>query len=114
MLKIDRAQHARRHQRYVVRKPVRAKTAGRELQGEIKDISAGGAALLVDTHLENEQFVELHLEGLGVEDLGPLSAQVVRVYEKGFAVRFNLDDKEKERLAEELAKFRKTVARKRA
>lgn len=105
-MKIDRAQDARRHQRYPLRKKVRAKTAGREFQGEVKDISGSGAALTADINLENNQFVELH-----VEHLDPLPGHIVRTYEKGFAVKFDIPDKDKQELAEELEKFRRRVSK---
>jgi hypothetical protein len=86
----------RRHRRVSVSKPVQAKTNSLQIQGSVTDISASGAALNVDAKVENESQVELD-----IEDLSPLAGTVARSYDDGFAVEFDLDVEEEDRLLTE-------------
>ena len=68
------------------------------------DISAGVAALSVDADVEDESQVELD-----IEDLSPLSGIVARSYDDGFAVEFDLDEAEEDRLLSELTELHDTI-----
>ena len=94
----------RRHRRVSVAKSVQARTDSRQIQGSVKDISASGVALSVDAEVENESQVELD-----IEDLSPLSGTVARSYDDGFAVEFDLDEEEEDRLLSELTELHDTI-----
>ena len=94
----------RRHRRVSVSKFVQARTESRQYQGSVTDISAGGAALSVDAVVEDESQVELD-----IEDLSPLSGIVARSYDDGFAVEFDLDEDEEDRLLTELRELHDTI-----
>ena len=96
----------RRHRRVRVSKSFQAKTESRRYQGSVKDISAGGAALSVDAEVEDEVQVELD-----IEDLSPLSGIVARSYDDGFAVEFDLDEEEEDRLLSELTELHDVINR---
>ena len=80
---------------------------GVERDVTIKDLSAGGAWLIVDGSFENDDFVELHMEGYG-----KILAPVTREFFEGIGVKFELDEPKKNDMEEELKKFRLSVARK--
>jgi c-di-GMP-binding flagellar brake protein YcgR len=88
----------RRHRRVSLSKSVQAKTDSRQYEGSVKDISASGVALNVDAEVDEESQVELD-----IKDLSPLSGIVARSYDDGFAVEFDLDEEEEDRLLSELA-----------
>ncbi|MDP6788287.1 MAG: PilZ domain-containing protein [Rhodospirillales bacterium] len=94
----------RRHRRVRVSKPVQAKTDSRQIEGSVTDISAGGAALNVDAEVDGESQVELD-----IEDMSPLSGTVARSYDDGFAVEFDLDEEEEDRLLTELTELHDTI-----
>ena len=89
----------RRHTRYTVDKPAQLETpaAERQIQAELRDISISGAAIHTDAKLENDQFVNLHVEGMT-----PVAARVVRIYEGGAALMFQMDEKAEIRIAAEI------------
>ena len=70
----------------------------------MKDISAGGAALSVEAEVDEESQVELD-----IEDLSPLLGTVARTYDDGFAVEFDLDEEDEDRLLTELTELRDTI-----
>ena len=87
----------RRHARLTISKQVRA-VAGKELRvGVTLDISASGAALELEADFDEEERVELD-----IEDLSPLSGTVARSYDDGFAVEFDLDEGDEDRLVAEI------------
>ena len=94
----------RRHRRVSVSKSVQAKTDSRNIEGSVTDISAGGAALCVDAEVEDESPVELD-----IEDMSPVSGTVARSYDDGFAVEFDLDEEEEDRLLTELTELHDTI-----
>ena len=94
----------RRHRRISVSKSVQAKTESRQYKGSVKDISAGGAALSVEAEVDEESQVELD-----IEDLSPLLGTVARTYDDGFAVEFDLDEEDEDRLLTELTELRDTI-----
>ena len=91
----------RRHTRYTVDKPAQldfpAAAEERPVQAEVRDISVGGAAIHTDAKLENDQFVRLRVEGMK-----PVLARVVRTYEGGAALKFQMDEKSEQRLKAEI------------
>ena len=100
----------RRHRRMEVPEHVTATIIGEdgvERDVTVKDLSAGGAWLIVDGSFENDDFVELHVEGYG-----KIPARVAREFVEGIGVEFELDEPEKNDMEEELKKFRLSVARK--
>lgn len=102
---IDKDQ--RNYPRYADRRRVHG-LGGDQFEGETRDISGGGASIYVpqiDSPFANDQFVNLHVEGLGER-----RARVVReVAGTGYALEFEDDEEEKARIAEELAKFHATL-----
>ena len=80
---------------------------GNEQKVDVTDISAGGAGLVVDEQFGNSTFVELHMDGFG-----KVPAQVKRQFAEGIGVEFDISEKEREAMQEELLAFRKTLAAK--
>ena len=80
---------------------------GREQEVAVTDISAGGAGLVVDGQFGNSDFVELHMDGFG-----NVPSRVKRQFAKGIGVEFEISEKERDAMKEELLAFRKTVAAK--
>ncbi len=98
----------RRHARMELPKNTRARLKGEDgamHDVEVRDISAGGAGLLVGDAFENASFVELHMEGLG-----GIKARVARNFVEGIGLEFDFSEGEKENMEEQLRAFRKTVA----
>ncbi len=99
----------RRYQRTEVPEHVKATIIGEdgvEHDVTVKDLSGGGAGLIVDGSFENDDFVELHMEGYG-----KIPARVRREFIEGIGVEFELDEPEKNDMDEELKKFRLAVAK---
>ena len=99
----------RRYQRTEVPEHVTATIIGKdgvEQDVTVKDISGGGAALIVDGSFENNDFVELHMAGYGT-----IPARVKRDFLEGIGVEFELEGPQKEDMEEELKKFRRAVAK---
>lgn len=94
----------RRHRRVNVSKSVQAKTESQQYKGSVKDISVSGAALSVEAEVEEDSQVELD-----IEDLSPLSGIVARSYDDGFAVEFDLDEDDEDRLLSELTELHDTI-----
>lgn len=106
MIKTAEIGDLRQYRRYAARKPLRALVEGVDDRMEIRDVSAGGAALKApDGHvkMDNNQFVELHLDSVG-----ELSGRVVRTYEGGAAVQFDIDDDRRDTLEATLRRMRKS------
>ncbi len=100
----------RRYQRTKMPEHVKATIIGEdgvEQDVTVKDLSAGGAGLIVEGSYENDAFVELHMEGYG-----KIPARVKREFVEGIGVEFELDEPEKNDMEEELKKFRLSVAQK--
>lgn len=74
-----------RHDRFAVKQPVKVTTPdGSSFQAESENVSRSGMALALDGPvMENGQFLELHMEGLG-----SLTGRVVRAYGGGVALQF--------------------------
>lgn len=80
---------------------------GREREVGVTDISAGGAGLVVDGQFANSEFIELHMDGFG-----KVPGKVKRQFAEGIGVEFDISEKEREAMKDELLAFRKTVAAK--
>jgi hypothetical protein len=80
--------------------------AGNKTDAVVRDISAGGAGLIVGGAFHNEAFVDLHMEGFG-----RVSARVARKFVQGIGVEFNLSESERAEMKEELIKFRRAGGR---
>ena len=91
----------RRHTRYTVDKPaeldIPAAAGERHVRAELHDISIGGAAIHTDAKLENDDVIRL-----GVVGMKPGLARVVRTYEGGAALKFQLDEMAEKRLKAEI------------
>lgn len=101
---------ARRHPRQELPENVRVTITsedGEKTEGTVMNISAGGAGLSVNKPIDNDAFVELHLDGLGT-----VPGRVARNFARGIGVEFELGERERKDMQEELIKFRKAVARK--
>lgn len=95
----------RRHPRYRVRKSTRTRSASQEHRGEVKDISASGAAIEPKAGMQQGAPVEVD-----IEDFGVFSARVTRVPEDDvFAVEFDLGEEEEERLIAELTHLNENI-----
>jgi hypothetical protein len=104
---IDPGYQGRRHERMRVNVPARTVGPAGEQQSVVQDISESGAAIVADrTVYENDQFVELHMEGRE-----SMNGRVVRQFEGGYAVAFE-DEATKKKMADELEKFRKLAGKK--
>ena len=105
----NQATDVRRHPRLLVENEFPATVTdadGNTADAVVRDISAGGAGLIVCGTFHNEAFVDLHMEGFG-----RVSARVARKFAQGIGVEFNLDERERAELKEELARFRKAGGR---
>ncbi len=99
----------RRNERLTVEEKLRAVITaedGTTTEAFVQDISAGGAALVVGPNFFNETFVDLHMEGIG-----RVNARVARKFQQGIGVEFNINEKERQAMQEELKKFRKAGGR---
>ena len=97
MMDRDIGRDRRRHQRLSISKPVRARWGAQEHDGATRDISASGAALQLEAQFEDEGLVELD-----IKDMSHLSGHVARLFDDGFAVEFDIDPDEEERLVGEI------------
>ena len=97
----DHGVDKRRHTRYAVTKPAHvelpAAAVEREYQAELQDISVSGAAIHTDAKLDSDQFVRLRVEGMV-----PVPARVVRSYQGGAALKFQMDENTEKRLKAEI------------
>ncbi len=91
----------RRHPRYCVRKAARTKSVDQDHDGALMDISASGAAIEPQTDMESGTPVEVD-----IEDFGIFAARVSRMPEDDlFAVEFDMDEEDEERLISELTQI---------
>lgn len=101
----------RRHERVHLPEGVRATIRGEdgeEKEVTVKDLSDGGAGLIVDGAFENESFVELHMEGMG-----RIKGKIARKFVEGIGIEFDFSESEENKeMEEELRKFRISVAQK--
>ena len=82
------------HTRHPYGRDARVVAGGREHAGRIQDISRGGASLLLNSSIDNNAFIDLHVEGFG-----KIPSQVVRQFDRGVGVEFDLSDEAREIMA---------------
>lgn len=89
--------------RYEVDAAVHGEIGDQAFEGHLQDVSATGAAItgVGDVGYENDQFVSLHMEGLGSR-----SGYIRRAIPNGFALQFHQDDEEEQRKLEAAAQLR--------
>ena len=97
-MKISSSNQRQRDPRYVYDKPVRMQSDnGHDVavaEGKVHDVSMSGVAVSMDVSLvENGQFINMHIEGLG-----QVAGNVTRVYEGGAAIAFNEDEETRKRV----------------
>ena len=100
MVKVDGVGERRLDARIPYRRPTRAKAAKVEVEAELLDISGSGAALQSSVVLDNDTFVELHIEGVG-----NMEGRVARSYDGGFAVKFEVGAEQRQRLETAIASY---------
>ncbi len=100
MVKVDGIGERRVETRMRYRRPTRAKAADIKIKAESLDISGGGAALQSSVVLDNNTFVQLHIEGIG-----DLKGRVARSYDGGFAVKFEANAELRIRLETAIADY---------
>ena len=94
----------RRHKRYASTKAVRARAEGGKGEGSLKDISISGAAVATELTVDQRDAVELD-----IDDLDPLFGHVARTFDDGFAVEFELDGDDEQRLLSELSALHEDI-----
>ncbi len=104
---MDRNADKRRHARHAISKPARAVAGSRELAGSVTNMSAGGAALQLDSPAEDVD--EDALIDLYIDDMEPLPGHLARTFEDGIAVEFDLDEAEEDRLLAEVMEMRNAM-----
>jgi len=91
----------RRHKRVKPANSVKAKVNDEEIEATLLDVSAGGAALDLQSELNPDDSIELM-----IDDVGELNATVSRSLDDGVAVRFmDIDDDEEEMLLADLERI---------
>ncbi len=83
-------------------KAVEVKAGGAPYPGTIHDMSAGGASLTAEIKTLGDDPVEL-----SVDDFGEYQASVVRQWDEGVALTFDLNEDDQYELQEELEAFRR-------
>ena len=78
------------------------KTAEHTYRREINDVSAGGASMQGDVANFDDEDIEID-----IDDIGNFAASVVREWDDGFAVEFDMDEDDKYSLQEDLEEFRR-------
>jgi hypothetical protein len=92
----------RRHVRIRVDKPVKVRDDAGEYDGQLADISFSGASVNGDA-LDFDDDQDLELDS---EEFGRLTGNVVRDFDDGFAMAFDMDDEAKEDLVDEITGHR--------
>ncbi len=104
-MKVGQLDFRRRDPRTPYPKQATVRSGGRQVEGTVEDISASGVAInmalpLDGGQFENNQFVELQIEGLG-----QVTGNVARAYPGGVAVHFDADQEGRERIDEVIEKI---------
>ena len=85
-MKVSASGFSPRHRRFEPPKAIPAELEADDadlVKATIRDISASGVALDMETPFDNGTFVQVHIEGMG-----RMSGNVIRGYEGGMAVVF--------------------------
>ncbi len=88
----------RRFPRIALSKAARARAKDNETEGTIQDISASGAFMKTNQLFEENAPVDLTIDGLNHS----ISGHVVRAFDDGVAVEFELEAAEEEALLREI------------
>ena len=92
----------RRWRRVAMDKAVEVKAGGTPYPGTIDNMSAGGASLTAEIETLGDDPVEL-----SIDDFGEYHASVVRQWDDGVALAFDLNEDDQYSLQEELEAFRR-------
>ncbi len=92
----------RRWRRLAIEKAAEVKANGAPYAGTTKDISAGGASIDVEIEALGEESVEL-----SIDEFGDFDASVVRQWDTGVVLMFDIDEDHRYALQEELEAFRR-------
>jgi hypothetical protein len=87
----------RRHPRVPIERKMRGRSRGRIFEGSMVDISASGASF--NAPVDPDENAEIEMD---IEDISPLSGRIARVLDDGFAVEFDLNADEEDRLLAEV------------
>ncbi len=90
----------RRWQRYPSDNPVMFTANGKARQGQLRDISASGAAFSLE---DSDSDDDIGL--LSIDEFGEYETQIIRDMDDGFAVILSLDDEEQSALQDELSDY---------
>jgi hypothetical protein len=92
----------RRWQRIAIERAAELKANGTPYPGTTTDISAGGASLEADIEALGDVTVEI-----SIDEVGEYNAAVVRQWDTGMALIFDIDEDDQYELQEELEAFRR-------
>ena len=90
--------------RYDGAKTARIRAGGQEIQATVSDISSSGIALNTAAYMATNDFVEMHVDGMG-----HVAGNVVRAYSGGVAVKFDLDEDAQRNVDKEIAHFNRVA-----
>jgi len=94
------AQNRRNWERFPLERPARLKVNNADHTRDITDVSAGGASLRGQVVGSSADEIEI-----GLEDFGEFSATVVRQWDNGFAVMFEIAEEDQYSLQEDVESF---------
>ena len=92
----------RRWRRLAIEKAAKVKANGTLHAGTTKDISGGGASIDADIEALGDVSVEI-----SIDEFGDYDAAVVRQWDTGVALLFDIDEDDQYALQEELEAFRR-------
>ena len=92
----------RRWRRLAIEKAAQVKAKGAPYVGTTKDISAGGASIDAEFEALGEESVEV-----SIDEFGEYDAVVVRQWDTGVALLFDIDEDDQYELQVELEAFRR-------
>ncbi len=96
------AKERRVWERYNFERSLDIKTAKQTHSRELNDISASGASIQGNAAGFDDELIEI-----GMDDFGNFPASVVRKWDDGFAVQFDIEDDDQYSLQEDLEAFRR-------
>ena len=97
-------ENRRRWKRVAIDKAAEVRVEGTPYAVTTDDISAGGASFKVEIGTLSEESAEL-----SIDDLGDYDVSVVRKWDDGIAVMFDLNEDDQYALQEELESFRREI-----
>ncbi len=104
MSDVKQTENKRRHPRVAINKRVVGCNDFASMECSLMDISAGGAAIESDMEFEDDFEIDLD-----IEDFGLYSSHVTRSFDDGFAVCFDIDEDEQDKLIMEIERIRETI-----